>query len=270
MQEMPESASGQRSARFVSNRPGPGSPESVALDPPADPARIVGSQTPYGNSECRASWTRACPAGSPTRQAIPLPGLLVKRVLDVLLASTGLILLWPALFLIAVAVKLESAGSAIYPSLRAGKDGVRFVCYKFRTMVAGANDARENLRPLNQREGPFFKIADDPRVTKLGRFLRRYSLDELPQLWNVLKGEMSLVGPRPHPVEDIQHYRLEHYRRLLVKPGMTGLWQVTARDNPSFETCMLLDLGYIRQWSVLLDWKILMRTIPAVLAGDGR
>jgi len=179
-------------------------------------------------------------------------------------------MLWPLMLVIAIAVKLESPGPAIYAGLRVGKRGVPFICYKFRTMVPEANRLRNHLRHLNQRRGPFFKIANDPRVTPLGRFLRKYSLDELPQFWNVLKGEMSLVGPRPHPLEDVAQYNSEHEQRLKVIPGMTGLWQVTARENPSFETCMKLDVGYIRNWSLLLDCKILLRTIPAVLAGEGR
>jgi lipopolysaccharide/colanic/teichoic acid biosynthesis glycosyltransferase len=136
-------------------------------------------------------------------------------------------------------------------------------------MVAGANELKDSLRRLNQRRGPFFKIANDPRVTRFGRFLRKYSLDELPQFWNVLKGDMSLVGPRPHPVEDCAQYTSEHCRRLEVKPGVTGLWQVLARANPSFDICMTLDLAYIEKWNLFLDFMILMKTIPAVLAGEG-
>jgi exopolysaccharide biosynthesis polyprenyl glycosylphosphotransferase len=196
-------------------------------------------------------------------------GLFLKRVMDIVLSTIVLVLLWPLLLAIAIAIKLESPGPVIYPSLRVGKKGRRFVCYKFRTMVSGADELKDNLRRLNQRCGPFFKIADDPRVTRLGRFLRKYSLDELPQFWNVLKGDMSLVGPRPHPLDDVERYSPWHHGRLEVKPGLTGLWQVTARANPSFETCMVLDLGYIRSWSLLLDCRILMKTIPAVLAGEG-
>ena len=196
-------------------------------------------------------------------------GLFLKRIMDIVLSTMVLVLLWPLLLMIAIAIKLESPGPVIYPSLRVGKKGRRFVCYKFRTMVSGADELKDNLRRLNQRRGPFFKIADDPRVTRLGRFLRKYSLDELPQFWNVLKGDMSLVGPRPHPLDDVERYSPWHHGRLDVKPGLTGLWQVTARANPSFETCMVLDLGYIRSWSLLLDCRILMMTIPAVLAGEG-
>jgi exopolysaccharide biosynthesis polyprenyl glycosylphosphotransferase len=208
--------------------------------------------------------------GGLQHKTIPALGRLAKRVLDLLVASIAVLLLWPLMLAIAVAVKLESRGSVIYPSLRVGKKGVPFACYKFRTMVPGANGLRKKLRHLNQRRGPFFKIANDPRVTRLGKFLRKYSLDELPQLWNVLRGDMSLVGPRPHPLEDVELYKPGHKQRLEVKPGITGLWQVTARGNPSFETCMLLDVGYIRHWSLLLDCKILLRTIPAVFSGEGQ
>jgi lipopolysaccharide/colanic/teichoic acid biosynthesis glycosyltransferase len=189
--------------------------------------------------------------------------------MDVVLSMIVLVLFCPLMVVIAIAIKLESPGRAIYRSRRVGKCGRKFDCYKFRTMVAGSDRLKENLRRLNQRRGPFFKIADDPRVTRLGRFLRKYSLDELPQFWNVLKGDMSLVGPRPHPLDDVERYSPWHHRRLAVKPGLTGLWQVTARADPSFEICMVLDLGYIRSWSLLLDCRILMRTIPAVLAGEG-
>jgi len=197
-------------------------------------------------------------------------GLPLKRSMDVVLSTIALIFLWPLMLLIAIAIKLESGAPVIYSSLRLGEKRRTFACYKFRTMVPGADGMKDSLRRLNQRCGPFFKIADDPRVTQLGRFLRKYSLDELPQFWNVLKGDMSLVGPRPHPLEDCAQYTFEHCRRLQVKPGVTGLWQVLARANPSFEISMVLDLAYIEKWSLLLDCTILMKTIPAVLAGRGQ
>jgi lipopolysaccharide/colanic/teichoic acid biosynthesis glycosyltransferase len=203
-------------------------------------------------------------------EPIRWPGLFAKRLIDLFFASIALVFLWPLMLAIALAVKLESPGPGIYRSLRAGKWGRKFACYKFRTMVAEADELKRNLRFLNQRRGPFFKIDGDPRVTRLGRFLRKYSLDELPQLWNVLKGDMTLVGPRPHPLDDVELYGPGHYGRLEVKPGLTGLWQVTARANPSFETCMALDLGYIQNWSLLLDFQILFWTAPAVLAGEGQ
>jgi lipopolysaccharide/colanic/teichoic acid biosynthesis glycosyltransferase len=203
------------------------------------------------------------------RRATSALGRFAKRILDFLVASITILLLWPLMLMIAVAVRLESQGPAIYPSLPVGKRGMLFACYKFRTMIPGASLLRQRLLHLNQRRGPFFKMADDPRVTRPGRFLRKYSLDELPQLWNVLKGEMSLVGPRPHPLADVALYRPEHHSRLEVKPGLTGLWQVTARANPSFATCLQLDLAYIRKWSLLLDCRIFAKTIPEVLSGSG-
>ena len=203
-------------------------------------------------------------------RAILISSSFMKRIIDVVLSGIALFFLWPFLLAIAVAVRLESPGPVIYRSLRAGKKGQRFVCYKFRTMVDGADELKESLRRCNERRDPFFKIADDPRVTRLGRFLRKYSLDELPQFWNVLKGDMSLVGPRPHPLDDCARYRPADHRRLDVKPGITGLWQVIARTDPSFETCMKLDLEYMKRWSLSLDFKLLVQTIPAVLAGDGQ
>ena len=150
-----------------------------------------------------------------------------------------------------------------------GRKGRLFRCYKFRTMVSNADALKERLRQNNQRSGPFFKMADDPRITGLGRFLRRYSLDELPQLWNVVKGDMSLVGPRPHPVDEFAAYEIEHLARLDVTPGITGLWQVTARRDPSFQRGMELDREYIRTWSLRSDMRILLRTFLAVVQGSG-
>jgi len=206
----------------------------------------------------------------PRARAVLISGSFLKRIIDVALSGIALLFLWPLLLVIAVAVKLESSGPIIYRSLRAGKKRQKFACYKFRTMVDGADELKDSLRRFNERRDPFFKIANDPRVTRLGRFLRKYSLDELPQFWNVLKGDMSLVGPRPHPVDDCARYRPPDHRRLDVKPGITGLWQVIARTDPSFETCMKLDLEYMKRWSLSLDFKILLRTVPAVLAGEGQ
>jgi lipopolysaccharide/colanic/teichoic acid biosynthesis glycosyltransferase len=157
----------------------------------------------------------------------------------------------------------------IYAAERTGVKGRRFHCYKFRSMAPDADRRKESLRARNQREGPIFKLEDDPRITRVGRFIRRYSLDELPQLWNVLRGEMSLVGPRPHPVDEVSHYELHHFRRLDVKPGLTGLWQITARKSPSFELNMHLDLTYIENWTLLLDLRILMRTVRVLFAPEG-
>jgi lipopolysaccharide/colanic/teichoic acid biosynthesis glycosyltransferase len=195
--------------------------------------------------------------------------LACKRVIDVLLASAGLLLLTPLLLLIAIAIKLDSPGPVLYRALRIGRKGRRFGCYKFRSMIVEADSVKENLRSQNHRNGAFFKIDNDPRITPTGRFLRRYSLDELPQLWNVLLGDMSLVGPRPHPPDDVERYSLGDLRRLDFIPGMTGLWQVTSRRDPSFERCVALDVDYIANWGLSLDLRILWKTIAAVLQGSG-
>lgn len=195
--------------------------------------------------------------------------IFLKRVIDVVLAIVGLVVAAPLMMAIAIAIRLESPGPALYRSLRIGTKGRRFVFYKFRTMISGADQMQSELLERNERQGPFFKIANDPRVTRVGRFLRRYSLDELPQLCNVIKGDMSLVGPRPHPATDFERYQPEHLRRLNVIPGMTGLWQITARQDPSFERSMDLDLEYIEHWSPWLDLQILLRTVPVLLRGTG-
>jgi exopolysaccharide biosynthesis polyprenyl glycosylphosphotransferase len=203
------------------------------------------------------------------REPIPVTGLVVKRAIDSLASLLALIAFAPLLAAIGIWIRLDSEGPAIYRAPRLGKKGKRFICYKLRTMVASANEQKHQLRHANQRNGPFFKMEADPRVTRCGRWLRKFSIDELPQLLNVLKGDMSLVGPRPHPVDDYEQYLIEHLRRLDVKPGMTGLWQVTARRDPSFETNMALDLEYIENWSLGLDLKILLRTVPAVIRAEG-
>jgi lipopolysaccharide/colanic/teichoic acid biosynthesis glycosyltransferase len=181
----------------------------------------------------------------------------------------ALLTLSPLLATIAFCIKLDSRGSVLYRAQRAGRKGRLFCCYKYRTMVSNADELKNNLRKSNQRSGPFFKIAADPRITRLGHFLRRYSLDELPQLWNVLKGDMSLVGPRPHPLDDVAAYEVEHLARLDVTPGITGLWQVTARRDPSFQRGMELDREYIRTWSLGSDMRILLKTFLAVVRGSG-
>jgi len=202
-------------------------------------------------------------------ERLPEAGLALKRWLDVVGASLALAILSPALALIAGLIRLDSPGPAIYRAPRAGRKGHLFRCYKFRTMVQNADQLKDGLRQNNQRSGPFFKIEDDPRITRVGRVLRRFSLDELPQFWNVLKGDMSLVGPRPHPVDDYAAYEVEHLARLDVTPGITGLWQVTARRDPSFQRGMELDREYIRTWSLASDMRILLRTFLEVLRGGG-
>ncbi len=202
-------------------------------------------------------------------ERLPVAGLMLKRLLDVAGAGVALIFLAPVLAVLAMLVRLDSPGPVLYAAQRAGRKGRAFRCYKFRTMVRDADGLKEKLRERNRRQGPFFKITDDPRITRVGRWLRRYSLDELPQLWNVLKGEMSLVGPRPHPLDDFSEYTIEHLPRLDVTPGMTGLWQVTARRDPSFQTGMKLDIEYIHRWSLGMDLRILLRTAGVVLRGSG-
>jgi len=199
----------------------------------------------------------------------PAAGLFLKRPIDVLLSAAALVGLSPLLLLVAVAVRLSSPGPVIYASERVGRRGRIFRCYKFRTMVANAETLQASLQHLNQRDQVLFKIANDPRVTRIGRFLRKYSLDELPQLWNVLKGEMSLVGPRPPLAGEIEHYEAQHLRRLDALPGITGLWQVEARSNPSFARYVSLDVDYVEHWNPWLDARILLKTIVVVLAGTG-
>jgi exopolysaccharide biosynthesis polyprenyl glycosylphosphotransferase len=223
--------------------------------------------------ECEAGQKTELIAGVPVislhEEPLPLLELWAKRALDVTLSAAALILLTPLLLVVAILIKLDTRGPIFYIAPRAGRKGRPFRCYKFRTMVTNADSLKEQLRERNQREGPIFKIAGDPRITRIGDFLRRYSLDELPQLWNVLRGEMSLVGPRPHPLDDFSDYSLEHFSRLDVTPGITGLWQVTARQDPSFQASMDLDLEYIHRWSLGMDLRILMRTASAVLRGSG-
>ena len=202
-------------------------------------------------------------------EQLPVAGLLLKRALDVAGAGAALILWRRRWFCSRFSSDWIRQGLCSMRRCARDAKGRPFRCYKFRTMVRDADALKEKLRERNQRQGPFFKIADDPRITRVGRFLRRYSLDELPQLWNVLKGEMSLVGPRPHPLDDFSAYAIEHLPRLDVTPGMTGLWQVTARRDPSFQAGMNLDIEYIRRWSLGMDLRILLKTAAVVLRGSG-
>jgi len=195
--------------------------------------------------------------------------LAVKRMFDVAVSLVMLTCALPALAIAALAIKLSTPGSVLFKQQRIGLNGRIFTLYKFRTMIADAHERREEVRHLNEMSGPVFKAKSDPRVTTIGRFLRRFSLDELPQLWNVLKGDMSLVGPRPPIPEEVGLYQRWHRRRLSMKPGLTCLWQVSGRNNVDFERWMQLDLQYIDNWSPSLDLKILLRTIPAVLSGRG-
>lgn len=195
--------------------------------------------------------------------------LALKRSIDLLLAVIGLAFLTPLMFVLAVLICIESPGTIFYTSWRIGKNGIEFPCYKFRTMVQGADALRAQLESLNERDAVFFKVTNDPRITPIGTFLRKYSLDELPQLFNVLRGEMSLVGPRPPLASEVELYEPEHLVRFAVLPGLTGLWQIESRRNPSFATYIALDTRYVQTWSVWLDFKILYRTAGVVIRGTG-
>ncbi len=198
----------------------------------------------------------------------PIP-LALKRLLDVATSAVLLVLSLPVVLGIAIAIKLTSGGGVLYRQIRCGLNGRRFTLYKFRTMVENAEDRQGELLHLNEMNGPVFKLKRDPRVTWVGRFLRRFSLDELPQLWNVLRGDMSLVGPRPPIPDEVARYQRWQRRRLSMKPGLTCLWQISGRNQLDFDRWIELDLQYIDSWSPWLDMKILLKTVPAVLSGRG-
>ena len=193
----------------------------------------------------------------------------VKRTFDVVVASLLLFFLSPMLLAISAAVRMTSRGPVLYRSRRPGIGGVPFDCFKFRTMHSDAEQRQADLESLNEASGPLFKIRDDPRLTRVGKFLRRYSLDEMPQLLNVLRGQMSLVGPRPLPQRDYERLAPWHMKRYLVMPGMTGLWQVSGRAELDFDDLVRLDFLYLERWSIFLDLTILVQTVPAVLSRRG-
>ncbi len=194
---------------------------------------------------------------------------MAKRLMDIAISSLILILFLPLFAIVAFLIKLEGPGPVLYVSKRSGKKGVIFDLYKFRSMVRNADSYKETLKDKSEVEGPIFKIRNDPRLTNIGRFLRKYSIDELPQLINVLKGNMSLVGPRPFPVEESNKIENKHIPRLNIKPGITGLAQVKGRSDLKFNNWMRWDIWYVENWSLGLDIKILLLTIPAVLNGRG-
>lgn len=195
--------------------------------------------------------------------------LAFKRLTDVALSALLLALAAPIVLAVAAAIKVTSGGAVLFRQTRCGRNGRRFTLYKFRTMVEGAEELRHEVAHLNEMDGPVFKATRDPRVTTLGRLLRKFSLDELPQLWNVLKGDMSLVGPRPPIPEEVEQYQRWQRRRLAMRPGLTCLWQISGRNQLDFEQWMRLDLQYIDSWSPWLDFKILAKTVPVVLSGRG-
>jgi exopolysaccharide biosynthesis polyprenyl glycosylphosphotransferase len=194
----------------------------------------------------------------------------VKRLMDVALAAVLLLAFAPIFAVAALAVRVSSPGSIFFGQERVGLNGRRFLMYKFRTMTPDAEERLAEIEHLNEAGGPVFKLKEDPRVTRVGRFLRSSSVDELPQLLNVLKGDMSLVGPRPLPLRDVRGFDEDrHRRRFSVRPGITGLWQVSGRSLIGFEEWMELDLRYIEEWSLTLDLEILARTPAAVLRREG-
>ncbi len=200
---------------------------------------------------------------------IDVTALFVKRAIDVVLSALLLVILSPLLLFIALAVKLSSPGPVLFRQTRCGLNGRRFTLLKFRSMHRDAEERKAELAHLNLMDGPVFKAKDDPRVTPVGRFLRAFSLDELPQLVNILRGDMSFVGPRPPIPEEVSLYERWQRRRLSMKPGLTGLWQVSGRNTVDFNTWMKLDLEYIDRWSLWLDVKIFLKTIPVVLSRRG-
>lgn len=199
-----------------------------------------------------------------------LPGQeLAKRIMDIIVTGLGLIVISPILLAIAIAIKVSSNGPVFFGQERVGLNGRSFKIYKFRSMVVNAEELKAELTHLNEMSGPVFKITNDPRVTSVGRFLRKTSLDELPQLWNVLMGDMSLVGPRPPLPSEVNMYDPKHRKRLAVKPGITCIWQISGRNNVDFEEWMEMDAEYVDRWSLWMDMEILAKTVPVVLLRKG-
>lgn len=194
---------------------------------------------------------------------------VAKRFLDVFLSVSALIVLFPLLLFTAIAVKLDSKGPALYAQYRAGKNGKPFKMYKFRSMCADAEQKLKDLQHLNEKDGPVFKISNDPRITKVGEFIRKKSIDELPQLFNILRGEMSIVGPRPPLISEVEQYNAYQIQRLNVKPGLTCYWQISGRSKLTFDEWIDLDIKYLRECCLLTDLIIFLKTIPAVLMCRG-
>ena len=231
--------------------------------------RVVPDLLSLGMEGIRAGYLGVIPLLEYYGKGLHKADLLLKRAFDITVSFMALILLSPLILILGLIIKINSPGPVFYVSRRSGKKGKAFNFYKLRTMVRWAEEMRAELRHLDESDGPVFKIKKDPRVTRAGRFLRRYSLDELPQLWNVLKGDMSLVGPRPPTPEEVEQYADWQLKRLEIRPGMTCLWQIKGRSDLSFKEWMKLDLFYIENWTFWLDIKILFLTLLAVLRGKG-
>ncbi len=239
---------------------------TIAARPEAAPSEFVptprsAAYQPNGDAR-RARWLSA-------GRRVPLAWHIIKRASDIVLSAAMLVSLLPLFAVIALAIKLSSRGPVLFSQTRVGRTGREFRLYKFRTMVDGAHLLHDRAASLNERDGPALKIANDPRVHDVGSFLRRSSLDELPQLWNVLRGDMSMVGPRPGLPKEVDSYRPHYLQRLTVLPGITGLWQVSGRAHVSFRRWMAMDIWYVRHRSPLVDLWILARTVPAVIRGEG-
>ena len=208
---------------------------------------------------------------SPPLELFPKKRLyaVIKRFMDIFLSVTALIVLFPMLLITAIAIKLDSKGPVLYAQYRAGRNGKQFKMYKFRSMCADAEKKLKDLHHLNEKDGPVFKISKDPRVTKVGQFIRNKSIDELPQLFNILRGEMSIVGPRPPLINEVKQYNAYQLQRLNVTPGLTCYWQISGRSTLSFDEWIDLDIKYLREYCFLTDLIIFVKTIPAVLLCRG-
>ncbi len=224
---------------------------------------------PLRNLNSSFSWLGNLPAFTFRSGPFDPMQLMLKRAMDVVGSGFGLLLCFPALVAIALIIKLQDGGPIFFYQERVGKDGRPFRCYKFRSMGQGAEAQKQDLLANNEQDGPVFKMKSDPRITRMGRFLRKYSLDELPQLWNILRGDMSLVGPRPPVPAEVKRYEWWQRRRISVRPGLTCVWQVWGRNKVSFQRWVEMDLYYIDNWSLWLDVKLVLHTLRTVFTGSG-
>ena len=234
-----------------------------------EPDRYVDENTVPSSASSDASNENAAPAAPFVMPPVSRGYLVFQRTLDMVVSVMALLLAFAPCVVIAIVIRLESPGPVLFRQKRVGKDGRVFWFYKLRSMVVDAESARHALHRMNEATGPIFKIRQDPRLTRVGRVIRKFSIDEVPQLFNVLKGDMSLVGPRPAIPSEVEQYTERQRARLLVLPGITGLWQISGRSDLPFEKCVELDLDYITNQSCLLYLRILLLTIPAVVLARG-